>query len=82
MLVDLRHQSVANYKVLASQNWQDTIIKGEEPTSWQVSDLLRKYQEIGLIDPLRKELNILHVTLFRWNEVGTPQGEPVPINLF
>lgn len=86
MLVDLRHESVVNYKVLASQNWQDAIIKGEEPTSWQISDLLRKHQEIGLIDPSRKEPNTWHVTLFRWNEIGTPkvtqEGIPVPINLF
>ena len=47
LLVDLRHNEMNHYKVLASQDWQSALNKGCEPTSWQVADLLRSHQEIG-----------------------------------
>jgi RES domain-containing protein len=84
-LVDLRCESLSEYKALAGQNWQDAMAKNSEPTSWQVSDLLRSHQEIGLIDPSRKDPDVWHVTLFRWNEVGAPKvdsvGDPIPVYL-
>ena len=84
-LVDLRHQDLCDYKDLASQDWQSAIEKGYDPTSWQVADLFRSNQEIGLIDPSRKDPEKWHVTLFRWNEIGAPKitivSEPTPVYL-
>lgn len=84
-LVDLRHKDASDYQALAGQYWQDAIAKGAEPSSWQISDLLRSNQEIGLIDPSRKDPEKWHITLFRWNELAAPKvtmiGDPVPIYL-
>ncbi|PWQ93416.1 hypothetical protein [Leucothrix arctica] len=75
----------SDYREKASQDRQAAIAKDDEPTSWEVSDLLRTHQEIGLIDPSRKDPKAWHVTLFRWNESGAPiislVGEPTPIVL-
>ena len=84
-LVDLQHADMSAYKTRASQGWQAAIANGYEPASWEVADLLRENQAIGLIDPSRKDPDTWHVTLFRWNEPGAPMvnivGDPTPISI-
>jgi len=84
-LVDLRHADAQELKALASEDWRSAIAQGCEPSSWQVSDILRKDNEVGLIDPSRKNPAVWHVTFFRWNEAGAPNvrmvGSPKPIFL-
>ncbi|WP_413702175.1 RES family NAD+ phosphorylase [Psychromonas sp. KJ10-10] len=84
-LVDLRHADNKHYRTLTSQDWQTAVNEAREPSSWQVSDLLRKNKEIGLIDPSRKNPEKWHITLFRWNELGAPGvrivNQPSPIFL-
>lgn len=71
-LVDLRHKDAKDLRMLASQDWKAELQEGHEPTSWKISDMLRARNEIGLMDPSRKEPSVWHVTLFRWNEAGAP----------
>lgn len=84
-LFDLRHPDAADMRSLASQDWQEALRKGFEPTSWQMADKLRRDHEIGLIDPSRKNSNLWHITLLRWNEAGAPtvtmMGDPAPITI-
>ncbi|OOE90867.1 RES family NAD+ phosphorylase [Salinivibrio sharmensis] len=84
-LVDLRHPELQQYKTLSSVDWQAALAKGESPSSWWVADTLRSGNEIGLIDPSRKDPSTWHITLFRWNAPGAPSvtrvGEPEEISL-
>jgi len=84
-LVDLRHANSQKLRAQASLDWQTAAENGSEPSSWRVSDKLRKNNEIGLIDPSRKNPNMWHIVLFRWNEVGAPAvkvvGKPKPVSL-
>lgn len=84
-LADLRHPFFQGYRHLLETDWQKAIEQGVEPPSWQVSDLLRNADEVGLLDPSRKDPAIWHIVLFRWNEDGAPSvrvvGEPIPIDL-
>lgn len=83
-LVDLRHPNAEELRRLASQDWQGALRNGDEPASWQVVDTLRESNEVGLIDPSRKNVGSWHVTLLRWNETDAPRvtrvGEPVAIS--
>lgn len=84
-VVDLRSDELSDLRRKSSVNWQESIKRGEEPSSWSVADQLKKNNEIGLIDPSRKNPDIWHLTLFRWNEAGAPTvniiGSPTPIKL-
>lgn len=84
-LIDLRLEAARDLKEMCTQDWRAEIDRGIEPTSWRVSDKLRAEKEIGLIDPSRKNPDVWHITLFRWNdEVGpeiTVHGEPQSISL-
>lgn len=84
-LVDLRHPFFQDYRDLLGSDWQKAIEKGSEPPSWQVSDRLRQANQVGLLDPSRKNPAIWHIVLFRWNEAGAPNvrvvGDPTPIDL-
>ena len=85
LIVDLRQIESRELKKMASQDWKSELTKGVEPTSWQVSDMLRKNYEVGVIDPSRKNPKVWHLALFRWNESGAPKvcriGDPKPILL-
>lgn len=84
-VVDLRHAQAQEMRSLASQDWEEAIACGREPTSWQMADKLRQSNAVGLIDPSRKNPKLWHLTLLRWNEKGAPTvtmiGEPEPISL-
>lgn len=84
-LVDLRHPELKDLKQLSSGDWKKAFENGDEPESWQIADKLRSYNEIGLIDPSRKDPGIWHATLLRWNESGAPSvriiGEPETVSL-
>lgn len=84
-LVDLRHSDAKELRERASQDWKSELENGLEPTSWRVADSLRNSDEIGFIDPSRKNPKLWHVTLFRWNEAGAPNvnilGRPKVITL-
>jgi len=82
-LVDLRHDDASDLRRLSSQNWQDALANNLEPNSWQVADKLRNSHEVGMIDQSRKQPDLWHVILFRWNETNAPKvtmiGNPTPI---
>jgi len=84
-LVDLRHPENNRYRDLAASDWLEAVKNNSEPSSWEVADILRGNDEIGLIDPSRKNPDSWHVTLFRWNEKGAPMvsliNDPKPIEL-
>lgn len=84
-VVDLRHPDAENLRKLTKIDWQTAFNNGDEPTSWQVADEIRRSNQVGLIDPSRKNPGLWHVTLLKWNEVGAPQvtmiGEPTEIIL-
>jgi len=72
-LLDLRHPDAAQMRELASQDWQSDLDKGFEPASWQVADKVRESGEAGLIDPSRKQPDLWHLTLLRWNQESAPR---------
>lgn len=72
-VVDLRSSQNVSLREMASKDWKKELASGKEPSSWEVSDTLRKQNEIGLIDPSRKDPEAWHLTLFRWNEPGAPK---------
>lgn len=82
-LVDLRHVDARHLRQRSRVDWQGALKNGCEPESWQVADSLRRSNEIGLIDPSRRNPELWHITLFRWNELNAPQvtivGQPTPI---
>ena len=84
-LVDLRLTANKDLKSKSVKDWSQELKQGLEPSSWQVSDYLRRNGEIGLIDPSRKSPSVWHVTLFRWNEPDAPtvsisnDHEPTPL---
>ncbi len=83
-LVDLRHVDAKDLRQRSSLDWLCALESGREPESWRVADSLRASNEVGLIDPSRKNPSTWHVTLFRWNEPGAPQvkvvDQPVAIS--
>lgn len=72
-VVDLRSPQNESLREMASKDWKKELAKDQEPSSWEVSDILREQNEIGLIDPSRKDPEAWHLTLFRWNEPGAPE---------
>lgn len=84
-VIDLRHTDAEELRLLASQDWQQTLATGNEPTSWQVADTLRQSGVVGLIDQSRRNPSLHHVTLLKWNEAGAPDvtmiGDPTSISL-
>lgn len=62
--------------------WQDALAAGDEPPSWQASDVARACGADGLVDSSRGIVGGWHVVLFRWNAPGAPQlrvcGDAVP----
>jgi RES domain-containing protein len=53
-------------------DWQGTVARGSEPTSWRVRDWIESIGAKGLIDPSRKEPGLWHLVLFSWNVAGSP----------
>ncbi|MCV7500892.1 MULTISPECIES: RES family NAD+ phosphorylase [Micrococcus] len=53
--------------------WKPAVEVGEEPSSWAVRRRLEEAGAHGLIDPSRTAPGLWHLTLFRWNEDGTPR---------
>jgi hypothetical protein len=84
-LLDLRHPEVAPIYALAKQPWLGPLSRGEEPPSWQASDLVRRRGHVGMIDPSRRQPGLWHITLLRWNEADAPcvrqVGQPRPITM-
>ena len=53
--------------------WKPAVEVGEEPSSWGGGRRLGGGGAHGLIDPSRTAPGLWHLTLFRWNEDGTPR---------
>jgi len=85
-VADLRLPQNGSLREMASKDWKKELANGKEPSSWKVSDMLRLQNEIGLIDPSRKDPEAWHLTLFRWNEPGAPKvtilNRDEPVALF
>ena len=70
---------------LSNVPWRPALAAGQEPLSWQNSDVARAAGADGIIDRSRMIPGGWHVNVFRWNELGGPSitvcGEPVAICL-
>ncbi|MEP2707172.1 MAG: RES family NAD+ phosphorylase [Roseibium sp.] len=84
-LFDLRDPANSRVYDQARQPWLQPLADGETPASWNASDQIRDMGYDGLIDPSRRRPGLWHITLFHWNEPGTPNitpvGEPKPLTL-
>ena len=72
-LCDLRHPQAAEIYELARQSWLTALDEKRTPASWEAADIVRQAGYDGLIDPSRRRPGLWHITLFRWNEPGSPQ---------
>lgn len=71
-VLDLRHPDASSLLGASRTDWQKMIAAELVPTSWEVADSIRQDGHVGLIDPSRKQPDLWHLTLFRWNETGAP----------
>lgn len=76
-IVDLRDhealRSVGLDPADAAADWQSVVAAGGSPSSWSVRERLERLGAHGLIDPSRKQPQLWHLTLFRWNTDGAPR---------
>lgn len=61
----------------AAAEWQDVVAAGGSPSSWRVRETLERLGAQGLIDPSRKQPELWHLTLFKWNTDGAPRVREV-----
>jgi len=84
-LIDLRKPEAYALRQQANQDWQGAITNHVESASWKIADALRDVGGVGFIDQSRRDPDLWHVSLLRWNEVGAPDvvmvGSPTPITL-
>lgn len=81
-VIDLRHTHATELRQRASADWQIELKNGNDPSSWEVADSIRRLDVAGLIDQSRNAPELSHLTLFRWNGPGAPRviliDEPKP----
>jgi len=71
-LLDLRCDAAVELREQSRQDWQSDFLAGQQPNSWLVADKLRAAGEVGLVDQSRKNPDMWHITLWRWNVESAP----------
>ena len=81
-IVDLRaHEALRSIGIEpadAAADWQEIVAAGGSPPSWRVREALERQGAHGLIDPSRKQPDLWHLVLFRWNHPGAPGVRVIP----
>jgi len=84
-VLDLRTEQAQDLLQASRDDWRQAFRNGEVAQSWVVADKIRQLNCAGLIDPSRKNPQLWHVTLFRWNDADSPKvsmiGLPTAISM-